>query len=231
MEFRGTRHTIIAVFAAGLVVVTGFMGYSLWQARERLQREAAADTENQARLIEQYLYAAIHESDLVLAGVADEFRSQAAAGRLTPASLGEYLSRQQTRMVAVSNLMATDAAGRIMYGPGVDRKRPVDVSDRLYFQRARQQADVVFSPLVLARTTGQWELPVARRIEWPDGSFAGVVRALIGRRRLYDVFSTMKIGPRGVISLFDDERDILVRYPEAKIPEGTGKLKVGSPQL
>src|SRR5258708_25203778 len=162
MNLRRPRNTMVAAIALALAVVTGFLGYSLWQTHERLHREAAADAESQARLLEQYLYATIHESELVLAAAADEFRSQAASGRLSVASFGDYLSSQQARMVEVSNLLATDTAGRIKYGPGADRKPPVNVGDRRYFLDAKQQSGVVFSPPVLARTTGQWEFPIAQ---------------------------------------------------------------------
>ncbi len=230
-SYHRSRAMIAAAGVAVLMIVVGFMGYSLWQTRERLQVEAAEDAENQARLLEQFLYATIHETDLVLAGAGDEFRSQAASGKLSEASFGQYLARQQSRMVEVSNLFATNPAGRIWYGPGVDRTRSADVSDRLYFREARRQSDVVFSPLVLARTTGQWELPIARAMQWPDGSFAGVVRALVSRQRLYAVFSTLKIGNKGAISLFDAERDLLVRYPEHKSADPTVVSRVGSPEL
>jgi hypothetical protein len=127
------RVLIVAAVALVLVVFTSFLGYSLWQTRERLEREATADVENQARLLEQYLYATMHEADLVLAAAADEYQSEALGGRLTEASFGDYLGRQQSRMVEVSNLYATDRAGHIRFGAGINRARPVDLSDRLYF--------------------------------------------------------------------------------------------------
>src|SRR5689334_23729308 len=50
------------------------------------------------------------------------------------------------------------------------------------------------------------------RSEWPDGSFAGVVRALISTDRLFDVLSSMKVGDHGSVCMFDAERNVLVRY-------------------
>src|SRR5882757_1729 len=231
MNLRRPRNTMVAAIALALAVVTGFLGYSLWQTHERLHREAEADAESLARLLEQYLFSTIHESDLVLAAAADEFREQAASGGLSVASFSDYLSSQQARMVDISNLLAADTAGRIKYGPGAAQGPAVNVADRRYFLEAKQQSGVVFSPPVLARTTGQWEFPVARRLLWPDGSFAGVIRALISRRRMYEVFASMKVGTRGAISLFDDELNVLVRYPDVRAPDGSVNVKLGSPQL
>ena len=222
---------MIAAFATGLAVVVGFVGYSLLQTRERLHREAIEDADSLALLLEQYLFATVHETDLVLAAAADEFRLQAGAMHRAAPGFSTYLARQQDRLGRISNLRATDAEGRIRFGAGVDPKQPVDVSDRLYFLRARSQDGVAFAPPILARTTGHWELPIARRLEWPDGSFAGVVRALIGTDRLQEVFSTTKVGEHGVVVLFDAERNVLARYPKLDPARIAGHPKVASPQV
>jgi len=215
----------------GLAVIAGFVGQSLWQTHHRLEREAAEDSDSLARLLEQYLFATIHATDLALAGAADEFRFQAGDMRRSARSFNDYLTRQQERLGQISNMRATDIAGRIVYGSGVDPTHPVDVSDRVYFQRARSQPGVVFAPPILARTTGHWELPIARRLEMPDGRFGGVVRALVSTENLYAVFSSMKVGENGAIALFDAERNVLVRFPEAVASDGSTNVKVGTPEL
>ncbi len=231
MDLRRPHNAMIAAFAMALAVVAAFVGHSLWQTHERLKREAAMEADGLAQLLQQYLFATIHETDLVLAAAADEFRLQAADMHRSTQAFNVYLARQQDRLGQVSNLRATDAEGKIKFGAEVDASRPVDISDRLYYQRARGRPDAVFAPPILARTTGQWEFPMARRLEWPDGSFAGVVRALISTDRLFDVLSSLKVGDHGSVCMFDAERNVLVRYPHAG-PSSTGAgLKVGSPQL
>ena len=222
---------MIAAFVMGVLVVAGFLGFSLWQTHERLHREATGQAGGLTRLLEQYLSATIHETDLVLAASVDEFRLQATDMHRSADTFSIYLAKQQDRLGQISNLRATDARGRLRFGAGVDAAHPVDVSDRLYYQRARSQPGVAFAPPILARTTGRWELPMARRLEWPDGSFAGVVRALIGTEHLYEVISSMKVGDHGSIALFDAEHNVLVRYPQVKAADGSSGLKVGSPQL
>jgi two-component system, sensor histidine kinase and response regulator len=231
MNLRRPYSAVIAAFATGLLAVAAFVGHSLWQTHQRLSREAAMEADGLARLLQQYLFATIHETDLVLAGAADEFRLQV-ADMLRPAqAFNVYLVKQQERLGQVSNLRATDVEGKIRFGAGVDPTQPIDISDRLYFQRARTQPDVVFAPPILARTTGKWEFPMARRLEWPDGSFAGVVRALISIDRLYEVLSSMNVGDHGAVCMFDVERNVLVRYPQTAKTNTAEGLKVGSPEL
>jgi signal transduction histidine kinase/HPt (histidine-containing phosphotransfer) domain-containing protein/FixJ family two-component response regulator len=231
MDLRRPQTTTIAAFLLGLLVVAGFLGHSLWQTHQRLHREATDDADGLASLLEQYLFATLHETDLVLAAAGDEFRLQATDMHRSAQTFNAYLSRQQDRLGQISNLRATDPAGRIKFGAGVDPAKPVDISDRLYYQRAHDQPDLVFAPPILARTTGRWELPMARRLEWPDGSFAGVVRALIGTERLYEVISSMKVGAHGSVALFDAEHNVLVRYPQVSGQSTGAGVKVGSPQL
>jgi two-component system, sensor histidine kinase and response regulator len=228
MDFRRPQTAMLTAFLLGLLVVAVFLGVTLWHRHESLENEAADDAAGLARLLEQYLFATVHETDLVLAAAADEFRLQASDQRRSLRAFNVYLAKQQDRLGQISNLRGTDAAGKIRFGKGVDPDHPVDVSDRLYFQRARAQPDLAFAPPILARTTGRWELPMARRLERADGSFAGVVRALIGTERLYEVISSMTVGDHGSVALFDAERNVLVRYPLLKT---TGTLKVGTPQL
>ncbi len=227
---RGPRTTVIAAVVIWMAIV-GFIGYSLLASRARLDREAAEDVDGLARLLEQYLFETIHETDVVLSGAADEFRWQAASRVLTERSFSDYLARQQSHLEQLSNLRATDPRGVIKYGSGVDPKKPVDVSDRMYFLQARAGPELVISPPILARTTGKWEFPIARRLEFPDGSFAGVVRALIGTQRIYEVFSSMKVGPHSVITLFDADRNILVRYPRLDAQASGRDPRPGSPEL
>jgi len=78
MNLRRPYSAVIAAFATGLVAVVAFVGHSLWQTHERLNREAAMEADGLARLQQQYLFASIHETDLVLAAAGDEFRLQAA---------------------------------------------------------------------------------------------------------------------------------------------------------
>jgi len=78
-----------------------------------------------------------------------------------------YLSKQQERLGQVSNLRATDAAGLIKFGAGVDPTDRSTSPTASNFQRARAQPDLAFAPPILARTTGRWEFRWRATVEWP----------------------------------------------------------------
>ncbi|MBR7552001.1 hypothetical protein KC220_26000, partial [Mycobacterium tuberculosis] len=57
----------------------------------------------------------------------------------------------------------------------------VSIADRAYFAYHRDNAErgLRISVPVLSRASGRWVLPLSRRVDRPDGSFGGVVAAVI----------------------------------------------------
>ncbi|MEW5727796.1 MAG: ATP-binding protein, partial [Pseudomonadota bacterium] len=85
-------------------------------------------------------------------------------------------------------------------GPVTSR---VQISDRDYFKRLKDDASVrlVIAKPVLGRLSGQWSIPIARRIVSADGSFAGIVFISISPAYFSSLYADVDIGPNGVIAL------------------------------
>ena len=111
--------------------------------------------------------------------------------------------------------------------------RGVSVADRAYFMRLRDSAaaGLEFSPPLRGRGSGQWVIVLARRIERPDGGFAGVVFAPVALDRLLQSFAAIDVGPRGRITLRDAAGRVVARYPEpAGAGDTTGRTEI-APEL
>ena len=165
--------------------------------------------------------------DLARLGVVDEAQKQLAAGAIDGAALNAYIAQQFKRQPDINALRVADAKGTVLYGTGArNPSLPVITSDRQYFVRLRDDpnAGLVFSKPVLGRISGKWVIALARRIQRPDGSFAGVVYGAIEVERFYKMFSAIDIGENGAITLRDGELAIVARYPE---PSTTGS-SIGS---
>jgi two-component system, NtrC family, sensor kinase len=81
----------------------------------------------------------------------------------------------------VRALYVIGADGFIAHDTDYPKTPRVSLADRNYFQIFTDEpADPIFigSPL-LSRSVERWFVPVARRFEDPDGSFAGVVAAAV----------------------------------------------------
>src|SRR5690606_7637521 len=95
-------------------------------------------------------------------------------------------------------------------------------SDREYFIFHRDHPDRgphVGQP-VRSRSTGDWIIPVSRRLEHPDGSFSGVVLATINMQYFRTYYERFDIGKSGAIFLATQSGTLLVRRPFDEVQIG-----------
>lgn len=65
---------------------------------------------------------------------------------------------------------------------------------------------------IVSRTSGEWVIPVSRRVNDVDGKFAGVVLATLSVKHVRAVLDQFQIGEQGAITLFHAEQ-LMVRRP------------------
>jgi diguanylate cyclase (GGDEF)-like protein/PAS domain S-box-containing protein len=217
---------LVAVLVTLNLVVFGLIGWVLYEGDLEYRERAKTTTQNLARSFEYDITASFDRIDLVLKTVVDEFEGQMATGRVDEARLNSFLKRQQERLPEVISLRVVDPDGIVHYGEGVDRSKPVNVSDREYFilQRGNPNAGLVIAKPLKARISQEWSIPISRRLNRPNGEFAGVVFVNLPVAYFVSKFSKIKIG-RGIIALRSNDFIALARYPDAK--EGAGL--VGQP--
>ena len=235
-------HVMLGAIIAFLVTAA-LAGYSLWESRDTVRRQAADNVENLSRVLERYVFSAIHETDLALQLSAEHYRHMGGhmgghvdghtAGHersFDAAAYTESLTTLSQRLPQVLSIHVANVEGLLKYGAGVDPARPVNVADREHFQVARDRGFAVTKP-VLARITQQWVLPVARRLESADGSFDGVVLANIRVEHFSKLFGSLQGGSHSAVILFDANTNIFIRHPEPKGPGTAIGLKIGSPEF
>ncbi|MBF0295264.1 MAG: PAS domain S-box protein [Magnetococcales bacterium] len=229
----GARHGSWLTAAIIIGSMTLFAGMTLWQNHDLYQGRAATDARNLVRVLEQSLLRALREIDLALQAVTEEYQHQLQEGGIREAVLTTRMAFYQQHLPQIISMRITDAAGTVIHGQGVDRSRPVNLGDREFLQRARdnEQSGLVIVPPVFARISQQWVVPMARRISRHDGSFAGIVYVNVALSYLQEVFTSLDVGQLGVVTLFDGDRRILTRYPEPKGAGSTIGLQIGSPQI
>jgi PAS domain S-box-containing protein len=212
-----------AGFALINLLVFGVVAFSLHQSYEESLAGAEATAQNLSRLLAQDIAGDIGRIDLALLSAADEVERQLAGPGIDRQDLNRFLGRLQVRLPETSGLRATDAAGIVVHGLGVNPAAPQNNSDRDYFVRQRDnpKAGLVIARPVLARIDKRWVVPLSRPIHLPDGSFGGVVYANLAVDHLVNTLATIDVGNRGSASVRDTELRILARSPA---PENFDKL-------
>jgi two-component system sensor histidine kinase/response regulator len=80
----------------------------------------------------------------------------------------------------LQNLSLTNETGVVIVDGGA-MTPPVDLSDREYFQYHRVHSDAAphIGAVVRSKLTDKWIIPISRRVNHADGSFAGVAATSI----------------------------------------------------
>ena len=180
-----------------------------------VHRQRAVDaTTNLAQGLKQSIAAEIQLADVALQAVAQAHERQSRAGQFEAATFEREIEAWQSLAVGINSLRMTDAQGIVRHGRGVSVRAPVDVSDRAYFQQARDLAlpGLIVTGPVFARISQTWALVLARRVNHADGSFAGVVYANLATERFEQLFRSVKLGPSGAASLRTTSLQLVARH-------------------
>jgi PAS domain S-box-containing protein len=228
---------LAAKLVAGALLVNFFMvalvGLIIYQSHSQYESNAATMTQGLAHVLEESFAGTLDKIDVAMLSVSDESARQLSSGGLNGKALDALLTRQFERLPELASLRMADAQGIVRYGTGVPAGVKVDISDRKHFiyLKAHNDGQLYISEPVLARINKEWVLPLARRINRQDGSFAGIIYALIPLERISTDFSHLDVGGRGVIDLRDADLNIIARFPELQGAEGTVGKKTLSPPL
>jgi diguanylate cyclase (GGDEF)-like protein/PAS domain S-box-containing protein len=191
-------------------------GLSLHHSRLQYETRAAVETGNLALALEQQIESFFDKVDLVLHTVVDETEHELAAGGIDGRKLNGFMARQSSLLPELVYLRMVNAQGDIVLGMGISAGSVKNVSDRDYFVRLRNdpRAGLVISPPLVSRVSGQMIIVLVRRVNHPDGSFAGAVIGAIPVEKLRKFIMTLDVGRHGAISLRDGGLGIIVRQPE-----------------
>ncbi len=217
---------VIAAFALVLCVALVLSYRSATQLADqqilavvRLVEEHASDTIDRADLSLQAALELLAPEDLRAGSRLDDARRQ---------RVEQGLIAIHRRTPGIVSLSLTDAEGRVVAN-SVGMPPGIGLGDREYFlelKGAPRFAPVV-SEAMKGRVSNKWGLQVARRIELPDGRFAGVMIANVGLEETFEKFyQSIDLGEGGLITLRDQQNRMLVRWPAA--PELRGKPVPGS---
>lgn len=211
---------VLGVLAANLFVAV-LVGLIIYQSHRQYEANAVTMTQGLAHVLEENFVGVLQKVDVAMLAAGDEASRQSAHGRIDSTALNVFLVRQLERLPEIESLRIADEQGIIRYGSGVSSGTNVDISDRKHFIHPRSHDDgqLFVADPVFARINKKWVLPVSRRINHADGSFAGVVYALISLAQISESFSHLDVGAQGVVDLRDADLNIMARYPE---PQGVG---------
>jgi signal transduction histidine kinase len=200
----------LALGVGALLLAVGvFLAATLQVGRHRVEAAADDELQNLTLNLERYYFTRLQAADLVLQSAVQDYATAGdAAG---PQGFMQALKRLQQRLPEAPSLRATDAAGLVRFSDG---STPISVAERQFFQEARHSDALVVGLPLRSRVSSRWVLPIARRLRHADGGFAGVVYFTLELQDVASVLDELKVGRQGVITIFNDHQEVIVRRPQ-----------------
>lgn len=211
---RLRRNIIILGVVFGLIVVGGSVATVL-RTRARAIDQAERNAQNLVTALQEHATGAFQAVDVALADVvfdAEKFGlEQAAHG----AAWRRELASKDEILPQARNIALLDAQGRVVAESIETTDGRANFSDRPYFLFHRDHPSKALHIGLPVRSvrTGNWIIPVSRRIDRPDGSFGGVAVAILEPGYFNEIYRALDLGAGGTVWIFDDERGLLVREP------------------
>ncbi|MBR1175589.1 diguanylate cyclase [Bradyrhizobium sp. KB893862 SZCCT0404] len=213
---RELGKTRLPLSAAGFVVliclaILGLSAWREWESRNAELRNAETDVANLAHSLVQHADDTFELADTILVGLVHRLELDG-MGPDTIAKLQTYLpTRKSTDRVR--GIFVYDETGRWLATTEQIDFSKFNNSDREYFRQHRDSPDkgTLIGRPVKSRSGGQWVITASRRIDRPDGSFAGVALLTIDVAYFVKFYERFDVGPNGSASLLNNDGIMLAR--------------------
>ncbi len=201
------------------VIAVGMAVSWLWADRQDTLRQAAVQQTNVARLLEIHTTHVIGNANTVLDRVIDEVRDHdimaTGADKRWP-----VLARMAERLPSSGRLWLYRADGTAVMASHLRRSNN-NATDREYFTAQRERdAGLFIGETVVGKTTHKKVFNLSRRLETPDGTFAGVAMAAIDIDVFVQAVSELKLGNSAAYTLARLDGAVIMRHPDE---EAAGK--------
>jgi PAS domain S-box-containing protein len=202
----------IIFVALACLAMLGLQGWSEWRAFTFQVRQTEVSLANLANSLSQHADSTIMTADAVLVGLVERLETDGTPPAAR-ARLDRLLKARITGIPGLTDIIVLDEDGRWLATSMPDKGG--NFSDRDYFRHHRDDRDrgPFIGPPIQSRMTGRWIVTVSRRFQSADGSFAGIVLAVVLASHFVDHYATFDLGSNSSIALLTTGGILLARYP------------------
>lgn len=206
----------LPLWAAGFVAlicvtILGLSAWREWETRNAELRSAEIDVTNLAHSLIQHADDTFELADTILVGLVHRLELDG-LGPDTITKLQSYLPTRKSSD-RIRGIFVYDDIGRWLATTEHVDFSGLNNSDREYFRQHRASPDkgTLIGRPVRSRSGGQWIITASRRIDRPDGSFAGVALLTIDVAYFSKFYQRFDFGPNGSASLLNNAGIMLAR--------------------
>jgi diguanylate cyclase (GGDEF)-like protein len=222
---RRKRPVVAASIAFVLAVCLSLIFLQAWStliARKSHLHEGMIDTANMTRALSEHAENSIMLVDTVLLELTEQLDN--GRGRDTPAArMHELMVKRIAQVPALHGLFWFDQHGR--WVATSERKQSLSLTSKerpyFVFHQSNPSKNVRIGEPIRSQSTGDWIIPVSRRLNHADGSFAGVLLATIDSNYFQKFYNGFDTGRNGAIVFARDDGTVLLRKPSTPGVVGT----------
>ncbi|MFJ4347709.1 diguanylate cyclase domain-containing protein [Pseudomonas sp. NPDC089401] len=203
--------SFIAVMMLAFMLVEG---WRIWRDYRHAVTNAENMVLNLARATGQHAEDAIRQVDAMTAALAERLEGDGFE-HLDRPRLHALLVQQKAIMPQLHGLFVYGPDGSWIVTDQASIAPDANNADRDYFiyHRTHTERSVRIGEVVRSRSSGELIIPISRRLDYPDGSFAGVLLGTIKVDWFVSYYGDFKIDERGALVLAMRDGTILVRRP------------------
>jgi diguanylate cyclase (GGDEF)-like protein/PAS domain S-box-containing protein len=197
------------------------------RSQAQYQAQAFVQTGNLSQLIEIQITESFDRLDRVLLEAKGEIERRLHGAGVTASDLDMLQARETFRLPELDALRMADAKGHFIDSSNLLSPSSPSIADRNFFKRLRDDtaAGLVFSEAQVSRASEKKVIVLARRLNRPNGEFAGIVSVSVTLAHLENTFEALDLGARGAVSLRDIDLHLVARYPAPAAEDlGTGQV-------
>lgn len=229
------RKLLLFGLVSANVAVFAITGYSVFQTKRQFEDRAATLSQNVALAASQNITSSFEKIDLALSDIKWEIESSFdAEHRVIGDDFLRLLKRIENSLPEVEVFRVVDSQGMIVLGTGVRRGEHVRVADREYFEYYEKHDDnrLYISKPMVGRVIKKPLIILGRRLNYPDGHFAGVVYAIVTINYINGLLASFDLGTHGTITIRDSNLGLITRWPPLwDRPTGEFGNRQASPEL
>lgn len=208
------------VLAFMVVVMLAFVlveGWRIWRDYRNVYANAENMVSNLVRATAEHAEDSIRQVDAITATLAERLEGDG-FDHIDRPRLHALLAQQKSIMPQLHGLFVYGPDGSWIVTDQAAIPPNANNADRDYFTYHRTHTDrgVHIGSVVRSRSTGDLIIPISRRLEYADGSFAGVLLGTIKVEWFVRYYGDFKIDERGALVLAKRDGTILVRRPFAE---------------
>ncbi|MDQ0586416.1 diguanylate cyclase (GGDEF)-like protein [Variovorax paradoxus] len=213
----------VAIVCFSLLAIDG---WNSWESRSDQLRQMSVAASNLARAMAQQADDTIKKADTVLVGMVERVEHDG-TGPDAVARLRSVLARRIAELPQLDGLHVYDEEGNWVANSRTTQPENLNNATREYFvfHRTHEERGPHIGIPVKSRTSGRLLVPVSRRINHADGSFAGVALATIHIDFFMKFYDSLDIGEAGAVALVLENGTMMTRRPYGPAMVGRNMLE------